>query len=45
VRETDRLDSADLTPDDVLTPKGYVKLGFTIDGRSGLGPSSATSST
>ncbi|HZF08265.1 MAG TPA: exopolyphosphatase [Thermoanaerobaculia bacterium] len=37
VRETDRLDSADLTPDDVLTPKGYVKLGFTIDGRSGLG--------
>ncbi len=37
VRETDRLDSADLTPDDVLNPQGYVKLGFTIDGRTGLG--------
>ena len=37
VRETDRLDSADLTPDDVLAPKGYIQLGFTIDGRSGLG--------
>jgi hypothetical protein len=37
VRETDRLDSADLTPEDVLAPQGYIKLGFTIDGRSGLG--------
>ena len=37
VRETDRLDSADLTLDDILDPQGYVKLGFTIDGRSGLG--------
>jgi nanoRNase/pAp phosphatase (c-di-AMP/oligoRNAs hydrolase) len=37
VRETDRLDSANLTPDDVLAPQGYIKLGFTIDGRSGLG--------
>ena len=37
VRETDRLDSADLTPDDVLNPQGFVKLGFTIDGRTGLG--------
>jgi hypothetical protein len=37
VRETDRLDSADLTPDDVLDPQSYIKLGFTIDGRSGLG--------
>ena len=37
VRETDRLDSATLTPDDVLDPKGYIKLGFTIDGRTGLG--------
>lgn len=38
VRETDRLDSADLTLDDVLDPQGYVKLGFTLDTRSGLGP-------
>jgi nanoRNase/pAp phosphatase (c-di-AMP/oligoRNAs hydrolase) len=37
VRETDRLDSADLTPDDVLAPRRYIQLGFTIDGRSGLG--------
>src|SRR5436305_1305238 len=37
VRETDRLDSADLDPDDVLDPQGYIQLGFTIDGRSGLG--------
>jgi hypothetical protein len=37
VRETDRLDSANLTPEDVLSPRRYIKLGFTIDGRSGLG--------
>jgi len=37
VRETDRLDSANLTPEDVLAPQRYIKLGFTIDGRSGLG--------
>ena len=37
VVETDRLDSADLTPEDVLRPEGYIKLGFTIDGRTGLG--------
>jgi hypothetical protein len=37
VAETDRLDSANLTPDDVLDPQGYIKLGFTIDGRTGLG--------
>jgi len=37
VRETDRLDSADLSPGDVLMPEGYIKLGFTIDGRTGLG--------
>jgi hypothetical protein len=37
VRETDRLDSADLTPEDVINPQGYIKLGFTIDGRTGLG--------
>jgi oligoribonuclease NrnB/cAMP/cGMP phosphodiesterase (DHH superfamily) len=38
VRETDRLDSANLTLDDVLDPQGFVKLGFTLDPRSGLGP-------
>ncbi len=37
VRETDRLDSADLTLDDIVDPQGYIKLGYTIDGRSGLG--------
>lgn len=38
VHETDRLDSADLTLDDILDPQGYIKLGFTLDSRSGLGP-------
>jgi hypothetical protein len=37
VRETDRLDSANLPPGDVLMPDGYIKLGFTIDGRTGMG--------
>jgi hypothetical protein len=37
VRETDRLDSANLTPADVLDPQAYIKVGFTIDGRSGFG--------
>lgn len=37
VRQTDRLDSADLRIDDVTRPKGYILLGFTIDGRTGIG--------
>ncbi len=37
VRETDRVDAADLTPSDVTDPRGYVRLGFTLDGRTGLG--------
>jgi len=37
VRETDRLDSAQLTLQDVLSPEGYILLGFTLDSRSGLG--------
>jgi len=37
VDETDRLDSANLTHDDVMNPQGYILLGFTIDNRSGLG--------
>jgi len=37
VRQTDRMDSADLTPGDVTDPRGYILLGFTIDSRTGLG--------
>jgi hypothetical protein len=37
VAETDRLDAARLTREDVLAPKGYVLFGYTLDGRSGLG--------
>jgi len=37
VDETDRLDSANLTPEDVTNPGGYILLGYTIDNRSGLG--------
>jgi hypothetical protein len=37
VAETDRLDSAQLTLEDVVSPAGYVLLGFTLDPRSGLG--------
>jgi hypothetical protein len=35
--ETDRLDSAQLTLQDVVAPEGYVLLGFTLDARTGLG--------
>ena len=37
VRETDRLDSAELTPQDVIDPRRCIQLGCTIDGRTGLG--------
>jgi len=37
VQETDRLDAAQLTPDDVENPRDYILLGYTIDSRSGLG--------
>jgi hypothetical protein len=33
---TDRVDSAQLTMDDVLDPKGYVLLAYTLDPRTGL---------
>ncbi len=33
---TDRLDSANLTPQDVTTPSGWILLGLTLDPRSGL---------
>jgi hypothetical protein len=37
VRETDRLDSAQLTREDIENPKDFILLGYTIDSRSGLG--------
>ena len=37
IAETDRLDSAQLTLDDVLAPKSYILLGYTLDPRTGLG--------
>lgn len=37
VFETNRLDAAYLTARDVLEPQGYILLGFTLDGRTGLG--------
>ncbi|HVS29950.1 MAG TPA: exopolyphosphatase [Thermoanaerobaculia bacterium] len=37
VHETDRLDAAQLTPDDVNNPNDYILLGYTIDSRTGLG--------
>jgi hypothetical protein len=36
VEATDRIDSAQLTIDDVLRPSGYVLLAYTVDPRSGL---------
>jgi hypothetical protein len=37
VAETDRFDSANLRPGDVITPNDYIQLGFTIDSRTGMG--------
>jgi hypothetical protein len=37
LRETDRLDSAELTVEDVVEPEGYILLGYTLDPRTGLG--------
>lgn len=37
VKETDSFDSAQLTFQDVLNPKGIILLGFTIDARTGIG--------
>jgi hypothetical protein len=39
VAETDRLDSAQLTLEDVVAPSGYILLGLTLDPRTGLGGS------
>jgi hypothetical protein len=35
--EVDRLDSAQLNIDDVLEPRDYILLGYTLDPRTGLG--------
>ncbi|MBI2920169.1 MAG: exopolyphosphatase [Planctomycetes bacterium] len=35
---TDRLDSAQLTKDEVEKPTGWILLGLTLDPRTGLGP-------
>ncbi len=37
VDETDRMDAAKLKVEDVLDPKEYILMGFTIDSRTGLG--------
>jgi len=37
LRETDRLDSAELTVKDIVEPEGYILLGYTLDPRTGLG--------
>lgn len=37
IDETDRLDAAQLTAEDVENPRDYILLGYTIDSRSGLG--------
>ena len=33
--QTDRLDSADLEPEDVTDPKGWILVGYTLDPRTG----------
>jgi hypothetical protein len=38
LREVNRLDSAQLSVDDIRSPQGFILLGFTLDPRSGLGP-------
>jgi hypothetical protein len=37
LHETDRLDAAQLTRDDVEDPKDFILLGYTLDPRTGLG--------
>jgi hypothetical protein len=38
LEETDRLDAAQLKPEDVTDPKGWILLGYTLDPRTGFGP-------
>ncbi len=35
--ETDRFDSAQLALEDIIAPKGYILLAYTLDPRTGLG--------
>jgi nanoRNase/pAp phosphatase (c-di-AMP/oligoRNAs hydrolase) len=37
IEAVDRVDSGDLTADDILRPKGWVLMGFIMDPRTGLG--------
>ena len=37
VAAVDKVDSANLTMEDVMNPKGYILLGFIMDPRTGLG--------
>lgn len=39
LKEVDRFDSGQLTPEDVANPQDWILLAYTIDPRSGLGPS------
>ncbi|MDR0496948.1 MAG: exopolyphosphatase [Treponema sp.] len=37
IKYADKMDSADLTPDEIMHPSGWVLLGFLTDPRTGLG--------
>jgi nanoRNase/pAp phosphatase (c-di-AMP/oligoRNAs hydrolase) len=37
MREVDKADSAQFTPDEILNPKGWALLSFIMDARTGLG--------
>lgn len=37
MREVDKADSAQFTPDEILNPKGWILLSFIMDARTGLG--------
>jgi nanoRNase/pAp phosphatase (c-di-AMP/oligoRNAs hydrolase) len=37
IHYVDKVDSGELTPDEILDPKGWVLLGFIMDPRTGLG--------
>ncbi len=38
LEETDKLDSGQLTQEEIAVPKGWILLGLTLDPRTGLGP-------
>ncbi|MDR0556344.1 MAG: exopolyphosphatase [Treponema sp.] len=37
IEYVDKVDSGDLTPDEIIDPKGWILLGFIMDPRTGLG--------